>query len=469
MQTARMSCNAAGLVDKRTDGSPKLDELQRMIEDVCVTAGRKAVVFTEWESFQRMAAERAAALDIGYVRLHGGVPTAKRGALIERFRDDPDCQLFFSTDAGGVGLNLQWADTVINLDLPWNPAVLDQRIARVHRHGQKNPVHVLLLVAEDSFETRLESVIRGKRELFEAVILPDSAVETMGTPSGCLAMARAALAVPAANGEQEEEASPGRPSKSAARPSRAAEPAGTAIDAQRSQRAAAELESGSPDRLAPPGEARGSTAGTAPEPSPDAPPEERLRELLGHRLERVVRLGSGRVVAVVDSADEVTSEAAARTNVAVLDRAAFAATQALGDDSPFAAAEVLFQRDAAPGNGRTEGRRAELLAIAHRRLHAAETLLASELPSEALAQAHAAMEAAVRALDPDAGGDTPHAARLLYEHLVPRGLFDLERAALVSRADGLARAFAELPVAPPRELVMAVVADARRIVGAKAP
>lgn len=146
------------------------------------------------------------------VQEHHGV----RGALIERFRDDPDCQLFFSTDAGGVGLNLQWADTVINLDLPWNPAVLDQRVARVHRHGQKSTVHVLLLVAEDSFETRLESVIRGKRELFEAVILPDAAVETMATPSGCLAMARAALAVPGAITEQEEEASPDRPAKSAA-------------------------------------------------------------------------------------------------------------------------------------------------------------------------------------------------------------------------------------------------------------
>ena len=85
---------------------------------------------------------RLEARGLGYVCFHGGVPSEKRPALVERFRDDPACRVFLSTDAGGVGLNLQHAATVVNMDLPWNPAVLEQRIGRVHRMGQARPVRV---------------------------------------------------------------------------------------------------------------------------------------------------------------------------------------------------------------------------------------------------------------------------------------------------------------------------------------
>ena len=75
--------------------------------------------------------------------------------MLERFRDDPECRVFLSTDAGGTGLNLQSGDTVINLEVPWNPAVLEQRIARVHRMGQHRPVQVFNLVMRDSVEERV--------------------------------------------------------------------------------------------------------------------------------------------------------------------------------------------------------------------------------------------------------------------------------------------------------------------------
>src|SRR5207245_264895 len=84
----------------------------------------------------------------GHVLFHGGVPGSKRKDLIDRFREDPDCRAFLSTDAGGVGLNLQHARVVINVDLPWNPAVLEQRIGRVHRLGQRQPVRVVNFVAQ---------------------------------------------------------------------------------------------------------------------------------------------------------------------------------------------------------------------------------------------------------------------------------------------------------------------------------
>ena len=77
--------------------------------------------------------------------------------------------MFFSTDAGGLGLNLQNADTVINFDVPWNPAVLNQRIGRVHRLGQHNPVTAINLVTRKSIEERVLATIKLKRDLFKGV------------------------------------------------------------------------------------------------------------------------------------------------------------------------------------------------------------------------------------------------------------------------------------------------------------
>ena len=98
------------------------------------------------------------------------MPGPKRKDLIDRFRDDPDCRLFFSTDAGGVGLNLQFASVVVNVDLPWNPAVLEQRIGRVHRLGQQQPVRVVNFVAKGTIEEGMLGVLKFKKSLFAGVL-----------------------------------------------------------------------------------------------------------------------------------------------------------------------------------------------------------------------------------------------------------------------------------------------------------
>src|SRR5262249_4788665 len=73
-----------------------------------------------------------------------------------------------------TGLNLQAADTVINLEVPWNPAVLEQRIARVHRMGQHRPVQVFHLVTRDSIEERVLRTLERQRELFAGVFTAGS-------------------------------------------------------------------------------------------------------------------------------------------------------------------------------------------------------------------------------------------------------------------------------------------------------
>jgi superfamily II DNA/RNA helicase len=79
-------------------------------------------------------------------------------------------RVFLSTDAGSVGLNLQSASVVINLDVPWNPAVLEQRIGRVHRIGQQHGVEVINLISAGTIEEDMLSKLRFKASLFEGVL-----------------------------------------------------------------------------------------------------------------------------------------------------------------------------------------------------------------------------------------------------------------------------------------------------------
>jgi len=180
LQQARMACDAAGLVDKVTQGSPKLDELSRLLEELCLQSNRKAVIFSQWALMTEMVESLVRAMGLGCVRLHGGIPGHKRGELMDRFLRDDAVQIFISTDAGGVGLNLQSATVLINLDMPWNPAVLDQRIARIHRLGQKQNVQIFLLLAEDSYEQQVAKLVKGKRDLFNNVISPEASEDVVG-------------------------------------------------------------------------------------------------------------------------------------------------------------------------------------------------------------------------------------------------------------------------------------------------
>jgi hypothetical protein len=175
----RMLCDSTFLLDKQTNVSPKLEEFRELLRQLLGTepppstgeqtlnwAPTKLVVFSQWELMLRKATEIVEALGVGYAVLHGEVPAKDRRALLERFHDDPACRVFLSTDAGGTGLNLQVADTVINLEVPWNPAVLEQRVARVHRMGQHRPVQVFNLVMRDSIEERVLRTLEHKRSLF---------------------------------------------------------------------------------------------------------------------------------------------------------------------------------------------------------------------------------------------------------------------------------------------------------------
>ncbi len=169
LQNMRMLCNSTFLFDKQTNHSPKLAEFREIVRELAIEEGRKVVVFSEYERMTHLAGKELEKLGIGFVSLHGGVPSRNRGALMEKFRRDADCRVFLSTDAGGVGLNLQAASAVMNFEPPWNPARLEQRIGRVHRLGQAHPVHVVHLLTKDSIEERVWETLKLKKSLFAGV------------------------------------------------------------------------------------------------------------------------------------------------------------------------------------------------------------------------------------------------------------------------------------------------------------
>jgi len=170
LQNMRMACDSTYLLDQTTDHGVKADELVTVLDEVFQDPDAKAVVFSQWVRMHEMLVRRLERRRWGHVLFHGGVDTARRKTLVDRFREDPSCRAFLSTDAGGVGLNLQHAAVVVNVDLPWNPAILEQRIGRVHRLGQTRPVQVLSFVAKGTIEEGMLSVLGFKRSLFAGVL-----------------------------------------------------------------------------------------------------------------------------------------------------------------------------------------------------------------------------------------------------------------------------------------------------------
>jgi hypothetical protein len=189
--TCRLAADCTYLVDKLEPFySSKLAELDVLLEELCAEEQRKIVLFSEWTTMLDLIEPLLLKRRLDFVRLDGSVPQRKRQALMQRFREEPFCRLFITTNAGATGLNLQAADTVVNVDLPWNPAVLEQRISRVHRMGQKRPVQVYLLVTEDTIEEGMLGTLEAKRDLAVAALDLESEVSEIAVSGGIEALKR---------------------------------------------------------------------------------------------------------------------------------------------------------------------------------------------------------------------------------------------------------------------------------------
>ncbi len=181
----RMSADSTFLCNKEAPGySTKLAHLDEFLPRLFEEPDRKVVLFSEWTTMLDLIEQLLHKHHLPFVRLDGSVPQKQRPALVHEFQTNPECKLFLTTNAGSVGLNLQAANTVINVDLPWNPAVLEQRIARAHRMGQKQPVQVYVLITENTIEERLLGTLEAKRNLALAALDPESTTDEVDLQSG---------------------------------------------------------------------------------------------------------------------------------------------------------------------------------------------------------------------------------------------------------------------------------------------
>ena len=184
----RMICDTPAILDPTCRVSPKLDELEGILNDLFEEPDRKIIVFSEWERMLELVRELAGEMGIETAWHTGSVPQQRRRAEIMRFKNDPSCRMFLSTDSGSVGLNLQVASAVVNIDLPWNPARLEQRIARAWRKNQTRSVTVVNLVCEGSIEHGILHLLGQKQALAEGVLDGRGDIDALKMPSGRAAM-----------------------------------------------------------------------------------------------------------------------------------------------------------------------------------------------------------------------------------------------------------------------------------------
>lgn len=173
LSNMRMVCDSTFLIDDETNESPKLDELKYILLEKLDLQNKdaKIIIFSEWVKVHKLIGRLLLENNIGFVELNGQIPVKVRGELIRKFEDNPQYKVFLSTEAGGSGLNLQVADTLINFELPWNPAKKNQRIGRIDRIGQRsNHLTIYNFITRCSIEQRIASGLLVKQSLFEGVL-----------------------------------------------------------------------------------------------------------------------------------------------------------------------------------------------------------------------------------------------------------------------------------------------------------
>jgi len=175
----RQACCDLRLLGKESASSSKLNALLELVEEA-IDGGHRALIFSQFTAMLDIIEGALQDAGISFCRLDGS--TKNRQEVVERFQRDERIPVFLiSLKAGGVGLNLTAADTVIHYDPWWNPAVEAQATDRTHRIGQKRVVTSIKLIARDTVEERVLRMQEKKRELLEGTVDAEAALERLST------------------------------------------------------------------------------------------------------------------------------------------------------------------------------------------------------------------------------------------------------------------------------------------------
>ncbi|MCZ8521237.1 MULTISPECIES: DEAD/DEAH box helicase [Paenibacillus] len=167
----QLCCHPALFVEGYEGSSAKFEQLLELIDD-CRSAGRRLLVFSQFTEMLGIISRELGYRGVPFFYLDGRTPAAERVELCSRFNEGEGDLFLVSLKAGGTGLNLTGADTVVLYDLWWNPAVEEQAAGRAHRIGQKHVVQVVRLVARGTVEDKMFELQQRKKNLIEEIIRP---------------------------------------------------------------------------------------------------------------------------------------------------------------------------------------------------------------------------------------------------------------------------------------------------------
>ncbi|WP_432362596.1 SNF2 helicase associated domain-containing protein [Sporosarcina sp. UB5] len=173
----QICCHPALFVDGYKGSSAKFEQLKQLIEE-SKQAGRRVLIFSQFTKMLGIIGKELAMKGTPFFYLDGQTPSEERLELCNRFNAGERDVFLISLKAGGAGLNLTGADTVILYDLWWNPAVEEQAADRAHRMGQQQNVHVIKLVARGTIEDKMNELQEKKRNLIEEIIDSKDAANT---------------------------------------------------------------------------------------------------------------------------------------------------------------------------------------------------------------------------------------------------------------------------------------------------
>ncbi|BAU26336.1 SWIM zinc finger protein [Aneurinibacillus soli] len=167
----QLCCHPSLFLENYEDASGKMEQLMEIVANALENK-RRLLIFSQFTSMLAIIRQEMDRQNIGYFYLDGQTPSKDRMGMTERFNQGEHDIFLISLKAGGTGLNLTGADTVILYDLWWNPAVEEQAAGRAHRIGQKNSVQVMRLIARGTIEEKIYELQQKKKELIEQVIQP---------------------------------------------------------------------------------------------------------------------------------------------------------------------------------------------------------------------------------------------------------------------------------------------------------
>lgn len=165
----QICCHPALFVDGYKGSSAKFEQLLRIIEEAKLS-GRRVLIFSQFTKMLQLIGREFTFQGLSYFYLDGQTPSEERVNMTNRFNEGERNFFLISLKAGGTGLNLTGADTVILYDLWWNPAVEEQAADRAHRIGQTNMVQVIKLISRGTIEEKINDLQEKKRHLIEEII-----------------------------------------------------------------------------------------------------------------------------------------------------------------------------------------------------------------------------------------------------------------------------------------------------------